>query len=74
MDFTIMKYFLSFLISFGVAIALTPWMAQTARRVGMVDRPDGALKKHEGAVPYLGGLAVFVGRAEQRETVMGGPR
>ncbi|HDL52382.1 MAG TPA: undecaprenyl/decaprenyl-phosphate alpha-N-acetylglucosaminyl 1-phosphate transferase [Proteobacteria bacterium] len=61
MDFTIMKYFLSFLISFGVAIALTPWMAQTARRVGMVDRPDGALKKHEGAVPYLGGLAVFVG-------------
>ncbi len=61
MDMTLIKYIFTFLLSLGVTIALTPWMAQTARRVGMVDRPDGTLKKHDLPVPYLGGLAVFVG-------------
>lgn len=61
MDMTLIKYIFTFLLSLGVTIALTPWMAQTARSVGMVDRPDGSLKKHEEPVPYLGGLAVFVG-------------
>jgi len=61
MEMTLVKYVLSFVISLGVTLALVPWMAQTARDMGMVDRPDGSLKKHEGAVPYLGGLAVFVG-------------
>jgi len=28
--------------------------------MGIVDRPDGNLKQHDDAVPYLGGLAVFV--------------
>jgi UDP-GlcNAc:undecaprenyl-phosphate GlcNAc-1-phosphate transferase len=31
-----------------------------ARRTGIIDRP-GPLKPHEAPVPYLGGLAVFVG-------------
>jgi UDP-GlcNAc:undecaprenyl-phosphate GlcNAc-1-phosphate transferase len=61
MELTLIKYSFSFLISLGVTIALTPWMAQTARSVGMVDRPDGSLKKHDEPVPYMGGLAVFVG-------------
>ena len=61
MELILIKYVFSFVISLGVTIALTPWMAQTARNVGMVDKPDGSLKNHEGAVPYLGGLAVFVG-------------
>ena len=61
MDLTFIKYPFSFLISLGVTIALTPWMAQTARSVGMVDKPDGSLKVHKEPVPYLGGLAVFVG-------------
>ena len=61
MDMTLFKYLFSFLISLGVTLALTPWMAQTARNVGMVDRPDQNLKNHREPVPYLGGLAVFVG-------------
>ena len=61
MDLTLIKYPFSFLISLGVTIALTPWMAQTARSVGLVDKPDGSLKVHKEPVPYLGGLAVFVG-------------
>jgi UDP-GlcNAc:undecaprenyl-phosphate GlcNAc-1-phosphate transferase len=61
MDLTLMKYPVSFILSLGVTLALTPWMAQTARDVGMVDRPDGELKNHRAPVPYMGGLAVFVG-------------
>src|SRR5688572_30948399 len=37
----------------------TPLAARAAMLFGIVDRPDGALKKHRGAIPYLGGLAVF---------------
>ena len=61
MEMTLIKYTFSFVISLGVTAALTPWMAQTARSVGMVDRPDRNLKNHREPVPYLGGLAVFVG-------------
>lgn len=50
----------SFLISLGVSLALTPWMARTAHSMGIVDKPDGGLKNHAKPVPYLGGLAVFV--------------
>jgi UDP-GlcNAc:undecaprenyl-phosphate GlcNAc-1-phosphate transferase len=51
---------LSFIVALGVSLTLTPWIASTARAMGMVDRPDGALKNQEEPVPYLGGLAVFV--------------
>ena len=51
---------LTFFVSMGVSLALTPWVAKTARAIGMVDRPDGKLKKHGEPVAYLGGLAVFV--------------
>ncbi len=43
-----------------LVLFLTPWMAATARRIGLVDRPDGGLKRQEEPVPYLGGLAVFI--------------
>jgi UDP-GlcNAc:undecaprenyl-phosphate/decaprenyl-phosphate GlcNAc-1-phosphate transferase len=43
-----------------VSLLLTPWMAATASRIGLVDRPDGGLKRQRDPVPYLGGLAVFV--------------
>lgn len=51
---------LTFAVALGVSMALTPWVARTARAIGMVDRPDGDLKNHGEPVAYLGGLAVFV--------------
>jgi len=51
---------LSFSLALGVSLGLTPWMARTARRMGIVDRPDSELKTQSEPVPYLGGLAVFV--------------
>jgi hypothetical protein len=49
-------------VAFAVTAAVTPLMTIVARRTGIVDRP-GALKVHEQAVPYLGGVAVFAGLA-----------
>jgi len=51
---------LTFIVALGTSLALTPWVARTATSIGMVDKPDGALKTHEKPVAYLGGLAVFV--------------
>jgi len=39
---------------------LTPVAMQVARQYGLVDRPDGKLKRHTAAVPYLGGAAVYL--------------
>jgi UDP-GlcNAc:undecaprenyl-phosphate GlcNAc-1-phosphate transferase len=46
----------------GIVVALrtTPLMMRAALKFGILDRPDGALKNHGEAVPYLGGLAVFL--------------
>jgi UDP-GlcNAc:undecaprenyl-phosphate GlcNAc-1-phosphate transferase len=51
------------LVCLATALALslygTPLAARAALRFGIVDLPDGALKKHRGPTPYLGGLAVY---------------
>jgi len=39
---------------------LTPVAMQVARQYGLVDRPDGKLKRHAAPVPYLGGAAVYL--------------
>lgn len=46
----------------GVAFALwlTPRMRDAAIRFGIVDRPDGRLKRQEQPVAYLGGLAIYL--------------
>src|SRR5215471_21661750 len=49
----------AFLLSLALALYWTPVMRKAALQLGIVDRPDGKLKKHDGATPYLGGLAVY---------------
>jgi UDP-GlcNAc:undecaprenyl-phosphate GlcNAc-1-phosphate transferase len=43
-----------------LALYWTPFMRKAALQLGIVDKPDGRLKNHETATPYLGGLAVFM--------------
>lgn len=52
-------YALVFGISFGLAVLLTPVIGQLAIRLNMVDHPGGR-RRHEGQVPRLGGVAVFI--------------
>jgi UDP-GlcNAc:undecaprenyl-phosphate GlcNAc-1-phosphate transferase len=49
----------SFVASLLLSLYLTPIFRDSARRFGVVDRPDGALKNQKAPVPYFGGLAVF---------------
>ncbi len=49
----------SFLLSLLLSLYLTPIFRDAARRFGIVDAPDGALKTQKDPVPYLGGIAVF---------------
>jgi UDP-GlcNAc:undecaprenyl-phosphate GlcNAc-1-phosphate transferase len=49
----------AFATSLLLALYFTPIFRDSARRFGIVDRPDGGLKTQKEPVPYLGGLAVF---------------
>ena len=48
-------------LAYGTALAATPRLREAALRFGIVDRPDGRLKRQREPVPYLGGLAVALG-------------
>ena len=50
-----MRFFVAFLL----ALAMTPVFARVGVAVGLVDRPDGALKAHATDLPVSGGLAVI---------------
>src|SRR5438093_13185962 len=54
-----MQYAAAFILSFFFSVCLTPLMRKAAQQMGIVDRPDGKLKTHGDAVPYLGGIAVY---------------
>ncbi|NBV41551.1 undecaprenyl/decaprenyl-phosphate alpha-N-acetylglucosaminyl 1-phosphate transferase [bacterium] len=55
-----MSILLAFVLSFFVALILTPIMRIVAVKTGIMDRPD-ARKVHRKPVPYLGGVAIFGG-------------
>lgn len=48
------------LLSMALGLYLTPVVRRAAIRFGIVDKPDGKLKKHEKPVAYLGGISVFL--------------
>ena len=51
------------LVAFLVTLLTTPLIRRVAIAGGVVDHPDESRKTHRAAVPYLGGLAVFLGIA-----------
>jgi UDP-GlcNAc:undecaprenyl-phosphate GlcNAc-1-phosphate transferase len=50
-----------FVTAFLVTLLATPIARRIALAAGVVDRPDAKRKLHRGPVPYLGGIAVFLG-------------
>ena len=54
------RYGAAFTLSFVFAYCWTPLMRRAALQLGILDSPDGKLKNHNGAVPYFGGLAVYL--------------
>ena len=51
------RYVLAFAFPLVTALALTPLAGRLARRLGILDHPQGH-KMHKQVTPYLGGLAV----------------
>ncbi len=49
--------------SFLVSLLATPACRRVALSRKLVDRPDDFLKPHEKPIPYLGGVAIFLGWA-----------
>ena len=48
-------------VSLGVSLLATPACRHIALKRGIVDRPDDFLKPHAKPIPYLGGVAIFLG-------------
>jgi UDP-GlcNAc:undecaprenyl-phosphate/decaprenyl-phosphate GlcNAc-1-phosphate transferase len=48
------------ILSFSVAFILTPLCRDLAIRWGLVDEPDYVRKFHPGAIPRVGGVAIFI--------------
>lgn len=53
-------YVLSSMLAFLLALYGTPIARAAALRFGVVDAPDGRLKEQQEAVPYFGGLAIYI--------------
>lgn len=51
----------SFLVSFAVAFALTPFVKRLAYKIGAVDVPKDSRRMHKTPKARLGGLAIFLG-------------
>lgn len=51
---------LTLAISFFVAFYTTPVARDAARRFGIMDNPDGGLKRQPSSTPYFGGLAIYL--------------
>jgi UDP-GlcNAc:undecaprenyl-phosphate/decaprenyl-phosphate GlcNAc-1-phosphate transferase len=56
----IVKLFFSFIFSFLFALYLVPLVKKIAVQLGIMDIPDGQIKKHKNPTPYLGGVAVYL--------------
>jgi len=52
--------FISFTAALAGSLLLTPVARWLARRLGVVDRPDGLRKLHSRPVPLWGGIAVYL--------------
>jgi UDP-GlcNAc:undecaprenyl-phosphate/decaprenyl-phosphate GlcNAc-1-phosphate transferase len=53
-------YIFTFVLSLILSLYLIPVMRRAALQFGIVDRPDGKLKKHKKPMPYLGGVAIYL--------------
>ncbi len=54
------RYPAAFILAFILSLYFTPVIRKGAIAYGVVDAPDGKLKKHRKPVAYLGGIAIYL--------------
>ena len=57
----LLLYFVTFGLALLVTLYMVPIVRQIALKTGLLDQPDGQLKTQNEPVPYLGGLAIYLG-------------
>ncbi|OGQ89718.1 MAG: hypothetical protein A2289_08815 [Deltaproteobacteria bacterium RIFOXYA12_FULL_58_15] len=60
MPFQLIYFIATFVLSCALGLYLTPLIRQGALSFGVLDHPDGKLKRQTEPVPYLGGIAVYL--------------
>lgn len=60
---TVFWLVLTFVLSYGVGLILTPAVIRSAGALKLYDSPDGDRRVHEEPVPRLGGIAVYLAAA-----------
>lgn len=55
------RLFFGLIVSFLITLYVIPIFSKIAFKLNFIDVPDGKLKTQAKPVPYLGGLAVFIG-------------
>ncbi|MDP6380393.1 MAG: MraY family glycosyltransferase, partial [Phycisphaerae bacterium] len=65
-------YLWVFITSLLLTLIATPIVRRLAMARGIFDRPDDVLKPHKQPIPYLGGVALFIGVAAPLLIVAGG--
>ncbi len=60
MDAVFVRHVFSLVFSFLLALYIIPMMIKAAYRFNILDKPDNRIKNHKKAVPYLGGIGVFI--------------
>jgi UDP-GlcNAc:undecaprenyl-phosphate GlcNAc-1-phosphate transferase len=56
----VLIYFFTFLLAFSLSWYVTPIFQKAALKFGIVDVPDGRLKRQKEPVAYLGGLSIYL--------------
>ena len=54
-------YVTAFFIALGMSLTMTPLVRKAAIKLDIVDRPDAKRKIHFEAIPYLGGISIYLG-------------
>ncbi len=60
MRFIVFRFVFTLIFAPYLTYRLIPIMRRVATKWGIVDHPDGKLKRHEKPTPYLGGLVVYL--------------
>jgi UDP-GlcNAc:undecaprenyl-phosphate GlcNAc-1-phosphate transferase len=55
-----LRHAAALLVAFAAAVVLIPPIRRGAVTYGVLDRPDGRLKRHREPIPYLGGVAIYL--------------
>lgn len=61
MQVNCIRVFFGFVLSFFITYYLIPFVIKVAKKLKILDIPDGVVKQHKEPTPYLGGVAIYIG-------------